>query len=71
MLADIITVQAYNPPAVVTRNPHVFEIKTPNTTFFVGEDPTRGKMDPAEGPVVNSAGTVANITVFFVKDQAR
>ena len=56
MLADIMSVHAYSPPAVVTRNPHVFEIKTPNTTYYVGEDPTRGKVDPTEAPVVNSAG---------------
>ena len=64
MLADIMTVQAYNPPAVVTRNPHVFEIKTPTSTFFVGEDPTRGKIDPAEGPVVNSAGITRYWSIF-------
>ncbi len=57
LLADIVSVQGYNPPAIVTRNPHVFEIRTHNaSTFYVGEDPTRGKVDPAEGPVVNSAG---------------
>ena len=64
MLADIMTVQAYNPPAVVTRNPHVFEIKTPTSTFFVGEDPTRGKIDQAEGPVVNSAGKTRYWSIF-------